>query len=399
MDEFQLGVLGALIKSYNGSVMSKGGSLRNLKIRLGLKDKALATYNGRDAFKYIDSNDEKLSELQKLGYIIVHRNNAGALEWVELNISAVDDIIKACGFDNKNAHLKNIITLLSAGGNIGFVELFAQSEREYASTKYDWHKSYYKDEDELAVVLKALNAMASQTDEIMERDFSVKVLGDSKAFSRISKKLIQIAKKFDDQLVVEDEDDDKIVLLNYNIVKNSTYALIKGKLNFKLNDQSIELEKLKFEYALNDAMIKNIEFMPSEFSKLITVENLTSFYKLEEEDSLIVYLAGFHNHTKQLLLEKLYKAFSPKVCLHFGDIDVGGFMIFNNLVQSTGISFLPYHMGIEELERYNDKAKPLTANDVSRLQKLRSDPEFSIFEEVIDYMLAHNLKLEQEALD
>ena len=74
-------------------------------------------------------------------------------------------------------------------------------------------------------------------------------------------------------------------------------------------------------------------------------------------------------------------------------------MIFNNLVQSTGISFLPYHMGIEELERYNDKAKPLTANDVSRLQKLRSDPEFSIFEEVIDYMLAHNLKLEQEALD
>lgn len=56
-------------------------------------------------------------------------------------------------------------------------------------------------------------------------------------------------------------------------------------------------------------------------------------------------------------------------------------------------------MGIEELEIYKDKAKPLTANDVSRLQKLHSDPEFAVFEEVIEYMLAHNLKLEQEALD
>ena len=115
-------------------------------------------------------------------------------------------------------------------------------------------------------------------------------------------------------------------------------------------------------------------------------------------DVLFAFLEDTQKETLTRL-EKLYKAFSPKVCLHFGDIDVGGFMIFNNLVQSTDISFLPYHMGIEELEIYKDKAKPLTANDVSRLQKLHSDPEFAIFEVVIEYMLAHNLKLEQEALD
>lgn len=54
MDEFEYGVLSALVKKYNGSVLSRGGSSRNLKISLTLKDKALASYSGRDSFKFIE---------------------------------------------------------------------------------------------------------------------------------------------------------------------------------------------------------------------------------------------------------------------------------------------------------------------------------------------------------
>lgn len=183
------------------------------------------------------------------------------------------------------------------------------------------------------------------------------------------------------------------------IVGYSTYALIKGNLNFKLNEQIINLDRLGFEYSLSDAMIKNLEFLPSEFKRLITVENLTSFYKINEKDSVVIYLAGFHNHTKQLLIKKLYSAFEIEECYHFGDIDAGGFSIFNNLVQATDIRFIPYKMGIAELESCKQSVKPLTANDRTRLERMRSDADFSVFAEVIDYMLLNDVKLEQEALD
>lgn len=399
MDDFSNGVLCALIKIYHGSVLSKGGSAKKLKIKIDTNSKALSTYRGRDAFKYTGDNDAKLLVLQNKGYIFVNRDRDGLLESVELNLSKVDEIISACGLSNRNEQLSKINSVFYESEHLGFVCDFVQSEREYIATKYEWHKSYYCDEKELGSILKVLNAMVCQTEEIMERDFSVKVLGDSKAFSSIRKKIVSIVKKFDSELVFDDKDSDEKILSNYNIVKNSTYALIKGNLNFKLNEQIINLDRLGFEYSLSDAMIKNLEFLPSEFKRLITVENLTSFYKINEKDSVVIYLAGFHNHTKQLLIKKLYSAFEIEECYHFGDIDAGGFSIFNNLVQATDIRFIPYKMGIAELESCKQSVKPLTANDRTRLERMRSDADFSVFAEVIDYMLLNDVKLEQEALD
>ena len=399
MDEFDFCVLSALIKKYTNSVLSQGGSRRNLKISLTPKDAALSSYLGRDSFKFIEENDKKLNVLQKKEYITVRRDTNGALQSVDLNISAVAAVIAACGVDNKNAHIKNILAFLRSASTYGFAARFVQAEREYVETKYEWHKSYYADENELALVLKALNAMVLQTNEIMERDFSVKVFGDSKAFACISNKIVAIAKKFDSQLIFEEGDSTEHILQSYNIVKNSTYALVKGSLKFELNGQTIDLNKLGFEYTLSDAMIKKIVFLSFDFKKLITVENLTSFYKLDKKDCLIVYLGGFHNHTKQMLLKKIYDHCGHVEWLHFGDIDAGGFMIFNHLVWATGIPFQPYHMGIEELQVYSNMVKPLTDNDKIRLQKMRGNPEYAAFNEVIDYMLANGIKLEQEALD
>ena len=399
MDEFEYGVLSALVKKFNGSVLSKGGSSRNLKISLTLKDKALASYSGRDSFKFIEENDKKLEALQKRGYIAVHRDKNDALESVELNIAVIEDVIKECGLDSKNAHLKNILAILQSTSVQGFVAQFIQSEQEYVATKYEWHKSYYTDESELLSIIKVLNAMICQTEEIMERDFSVRVLGDSKAFSHLINKVVAIAKKFDSQLIFEEDDSDERILQNYNIVKNSTYALVKGNLKLELNGQIIDLYKLGFEYALSDAMIEKIKFLSPRIGTLVTVENLTTFYKFKREDCVVVYLAGFHNHTKQRLLKKLYDECTFKKCYHFGDIDVGGFLIYNNLVRSTCIPFEPYCMSIKQLKEHKYAARPLTTYDRKRLVEMQNDKQYSMFYETIAYMLNCDVKLEQEALD
>jgi len=56
---------------------------------------------------------------------------------------------------------------------------------------------------------------------------------------------------------------------------------------------------------------------------------------------------------------------------------------------------MPYRMDISTIEEHIGSTKPLTSNDVTRLNNL-IDGEFH---DVIEYMLKNNCKLEQEAGD
>ena len=228
-----------------------------------------------------------------------------------------------------------------------------------------------------------------------KRDFSVKYLSDSKAFEKIENKVVKIIEDFDPATDLEKDD----VLASYNIVKNSTYALLKHALVLKLNDQVISLDALGYEFSLSDEMIKNLQIPQVNAKKLLTIENLTSFYQRDEKESILIYLGGFHNHTKQNFLKKIYEKAPNLTYYHFSDIDAGGFLIFKNLIDKTGIPFVPYKMSIQELKENKGKLKTLTGNDVKRLQDMLSNMEFSLFHETIQYMLENNCKLEQEALD
>ena len=84
-------------------------------------------------------------------------------------------------------------------------------------------------------------------------------------------------------------------------------------------------------------------------------------------------------------------------CYHYGDIDAGGFYILNHLREKTGIKFIPYMMGIEELRRYHNNCKPLTNNDKKRLLMMLKNDSFKDFHKTITYMLDNNIKIEQEA--
>ena len=95
---------------------------------------------------------------------------------------------------------------------------------------------------------------------------------------------------------------------------------------------------------------------------------------------------------------KVYEKYPKAQYFHFGDIDAGGFLIFNNLIEKTGIPFIPYRMSVNELKQ-NHNLKQLTENDKKRLKGLLLDSRFALFKDVIEYMLDNNVKLEQEILD
>lgn len=127
----------------------------------------------------------------------------------------------------------------------------------------------------------------------------------------------------------------------------------------------------------------------------MTIENKTSFQRMDAGRAAMMYLGGFASRHQIGFLEKVIRD-NPTVCYsHFGDIDVGGFLIHRSLCRATGKDFGLYGMGIRQLtdERFRGCLKTLTDNDISRMEGLAED---EAYRDVIQYMRANRVKLEQE---
>lgn len=393
-NNFELNILNRLLDKYENSKLSKGGTQVKREIKLDLKDDVFSSYTGFDSYKYSESNDAVIKKLNDLGFVkaVFYKDTFKSLTLV---LDNVDKVYEYLNRDKPSEELESIRSVLDKYKFNNFVDDFIDYVTNYIDTKYTYPKSYFLNSKELDLILYTFTCIFKLNENIKKRDFSVMYLHDSKAFESIQGKVIKIIKDFDYYTYQSDED----ILASYNIIKNSSYALIKNNLILKINDQVINLNNLGFELSLSDLMIKSLEILKITANKIITVENLTSFYSLNDRDATVIYLAGFHNHTKQMLLEKIYQKYPDALYYHFSDIDAGGFLIYNNLKEKTHIPFIPYKMGLNELIQNKDKLKSLTANDKKRLVKLRNNDKFSEFFEVIDYMLEHNVKLEQEILD
>lgn len=182
---------------------------------------------------------------------------------------------------------------------------------------------------------------------------------------------------------------------HFNIIKNPGFIYLNGNIKIRLNGQIIDIGKLNSPFSLTTANIKFLEIIEIQDTKVLTVENLTSFYDTSLKDTLIVYLGGYHNALRRELLLKIYEFNSNLKFYHFGDIDAGGFYIYRHLLEKTNIPFELLAMDRETLIKYQDYTRPLTQNDQKRLRNLKT----LINVDVIEYMLEHNCKLEQEIVE
>ena len=129
--------------------------------------------------------------------------------------------------------------------------------------------------------------------------------------------------------------------------------------------------------------------------KIVTVENLTSYNRISDIKSVFIFLSGYHNTAKQKFLIKIAKCNKDVNWYHFGDIDPDGYYILKNLMEKTQIAFQPINMGIEQLKKYSRYCKKFEKNDMIKASSLLDN---NFYEEVMQYMLDNNCKLEQEII-
>ncbi len=256
---------------------------------------------------------------------------------------------------------------------------------------------YCPDPERIGANLKMLRFMEGNREKLYVKEASMLVYGDSKWLEEHNyDEICSIARQALGMPQEEDERND-VVLARFGIYPTEQEIFIKGDWILEWKDHVIRTAGMKGGIAVLSGDIQDLVKIRVRSPRLMTVENKTSYQRMQPEGTALVYLGGFAVRYQVRFLEKVLQDNPELECLHFGDIDVGGFLIHRHLCRAVGSYFNLYRMGIRELEdpRFQLCRKKLTENDRSRMKGLMEEEEYR---EVLAYMDEHDVKLEQEII-
>ncbi len=396
-------ILHALLDSYERSSLSRQENKVAVHISFPITRKTLPEYFDENSLAYEEIH-AVAGHLEEMGFTRSEwkagkKNHI--LQKILLCEESVDAVYRHLGRVPEKKQQEKEILLLQ--------ELQKEVQTEIAGKFIAWLierleagksvKEYLEldDPEESRRLIDAVAAIEGNQKESYLREFSVHCFGDSKALEKRLGRIGKIFRRFSEEFAEMDNDS---ILAEYGIYSTPNYVYVKGSGSFLLGSSGrIELAGLRQGIGISGEDLEDLEWLAdSSIKKVITIENLTTFFRWNMADSVLIYLGGYHNRVRRKLLQKLYRSFPQAEYFHFGDIDVGGFEIYRNLCDRTGIPFQLYKMGISELKQYESCTKELTSNDLRRLEGRLKDPEYETVWPVLQYMKESGRKLEQESI-
>ncbi len=404
MVQYDKKILDSLLDSYENSRLFTGENKVNINIDFPFQKSRLPAYFDESTCEY-ENIHSAMRELERKGYIhIVWKKGKEnhIISKVVLNLEQLEQVYKYAKRIPKADLVSSNKELLTKFLN-RYDTPVCQRFMVYLLDRLQTHQSVkeYIDLENLErtrLLLKGIYEIESNCRPCYIREFSIEVFHDSKTLESISGRLGKIFQNFGEDFC---EKDVAAILAEYGIYHTPNYVYLKGCISFSVYDTLYEIGKLKQGMGISGEDLSAICFHEiSRIKKVITIENLTTFFRWQEPESLIIYLGGYHNSIRRALLKAVYAALPDAGYYHFGDIDAGGFEIYNDLCAKTGIPFARYRMNLDTLKTYEKYGKALTENDRIRLQRMLEhfgdmDEDFGF---LVRYMLEHNVKLEQECI-
>lgn len=329
--------------------------------------------------------------------VISEQNNSGKYEKVRLNVFMVEESyrsLKRVSIPEQCEKVQHILEKYENAESLiiqNVIRTWTKLIADYKKLPYDLKYASKKIDD----VLRVLIAITKLDKETYIRNFSTALFKDSKKFQKEFKSIIEsILFDYTDEVLEKDK-----ILEFYNLYENPTYVLIKGNVVMHFETSVIDVSEMPDGIALSNASLEKIKRIIVNADKVITVENLTTYHDADEDNSIHIYLGGYHNYSKQMLLGKIYSDNKSKAYFHMGDLDVYGFLILENLKEKTGIPFKPLMMDVKTLERFYKAGiyKDLTTTDKKVILE-KKDTKLIAYTDVLMFMLDNNCKVEQESI-
>ena len=398
MVQYDRKILNLLLDAYENSLLSTGENRRTIRIELRFTKKTIPEYFDESSSEY-ENIHIMMKNLENRNFIrIIWKDNKPDYLIQKVRL-LTEHLEEAYGYVRRKAKRgleeENIFLLQKfLNAETPVTNAFAK----YLLERLQNHQSVKEyitldKEKETERFLQACVSVEQNRIPCYIREFSIIHFQDSKYFEQIENRLSKVFRQFSHEYA---EMDTTEILAEYGIYHTPNYVYFKGDAVITIGEETVDLSLLKQGIGISGEDLSEIRFPDlSKIKKVITIENLTSFFRYREKESLLIYLGGYHNGLRRTLLKMVYQELPDAVYYHFGDIDAGGFAILQDLRNKTGIPFLSYHMDLAALKEYMQYGKNLTESDRKRLERIRNQEEFR---EVVDFMLEKNVKLEQECI-
>lgn len=399
MVQYDVWILNELLDRYEASLLSSGENQRTIHIEFPFQKSRLPAYFDESSSEYerIHVAMRGLEEKQLIGILWKGNREGHIISKVRLNIQQLGEAY---------AYVHRTPKRDLVSGNIRMLEEYlARGITPVCGTFVEYLlgrlrgkqpvKEYIRleEKDETKQLLDTIQAIEANGLQLYLREFSMLQFQDSKAFGKLEGKVAHVFRRFKEGCGDMEADE---ILAEYGLYHTPNYVYVKGEAVIAIGKETIRLSALKQGIGISGDDIGRVRFPDTaRIKKVVTIENLTTFFRWQEEESLMVYLGGYHNALRRSLLSEIYSCCPGAMYFHFGDMDAGGFEIYRDLKEKTGIPFEPYRMDLGTLKRYEHYGRPLTENDRKRLGHMADREEFG---EVIAYMLQQGVKLEQECI-
>lgn len=389
INELQKTILNLLLDKYENSKTFTGENKthQNFSVDIG---KMFPDYLDSSLYDFHKNVDESMESLEYKKLIRITRKKNGLIDKVLLNQDSIEETYEILDrFLRKDiqAELKSILNSVNTEYcSPLFKYIEAQKERIGNNKEVEYFKG---DFNEFSDLLDAINFIQKNENEILIRTLSVSLFKDSKKLESIQNEIESILFKYGDF------ESKETVLAECGVMNTPTTVKMKGNAIINISGQKLDLSLIDGDIELSAKTLKEVRSVKVLGTKVISIENLTSFYEYDIKSDFQIYLGGFHNTTKRNFLKMIYSENKNVNYFHYGDIDAGGFYIYLHLCEKTEIPFKLYKMDIDTLVQYKDNTLRLTKNDRNRLQNLLNRGDLEFFE-TIRYMLDNDCKLEQE---
>jgi hypothetical protein len=392
-------------KSYLGNESSR-------RVLLKLFSKEFPAYNIEkpEIRELINSIVRELAAKEIVGFEWLKFEKGNIIAKVWLRLENIDMAYHEAGRPAKSGRALAILQAvreLKEHIGLPWIKQYLEATEAYIETNKSVSPFLPDDESGAQAVLNALQAINDQNNaEFLERVFSLKCFGDSKFFERqVRKRVVNILKKYllSDFDGVEPPSDAEI-LAQIGIVNSPEQIDFCGGIVGELAGEYVDFSIFKKGIAINSYTVKEIEITAlKSIRKVLFIENKANYsdyiLKRRNEDELVIFHGGFYSPVKGLFFKKIYEVGNRDGIsfYHWGDIDVGGFRIFNRLQTNIIPGLKPYLMDKQAFLSQKQYWLAFDAKYGAILQEMLERVQFAEFWEVIGIMLKFKSKLEQEA--